>query len=170
MGINNLKFIYKGNVKLKLMISDKVVTLEEHNSGLPRLSQTFCNMLIGNPITREDIPEYLDLRYSNDGGTTWTSNLITRVYLSGKSVDYDSEENTYTANFNAVISYNMLQQPIDRNDPRPYRLYLYSGALSADTGHYDLAYLDVSAATLSNISPGTQVIVSWSMQIVNSDE
>lgn len=170
MSVNNSKFAYKGNVKLKLIVADKIIKLEQHNSGLPRLSLTFCNMLVGNPITQVDIPEYLDLRYSSDGGATWHTNLIARVNLSGKTVLYDADSNNYSANFNAVISYNMLIDPIDRNDPKPYRLYLYSGSTQSDSGNYDLAYLDVSATMLSNIGPGTQAVVEWSMQIVNYDE
>lgn len=169
--VNLTKLAYKGNVKVSIKIKDKIFEIKSHNSGLPALSRSFCKFITANGTTEEDIPQYLDLRYSDDG-TSYTTCLISRVHLSGKSWIYDSSSSNYVAKFTGVISYNYLTRPITRMDTDFYRFYLYSGSLGLDsnnqyTGYYDLAYLDVDAETLSYLSPGTQAIIEWSMELVN---
>ena len=167
---NLTRLKYKGNVKVSIKIKDKIFEVNTHNEGLPALSRAFCQFITGNRITEEDIPQYLDLRYSD--GETYNSCLLSRVHLSGKSWVYDSANSNYIAKFTGVISYNNLTRAITRADSELYRLYLYSGSLGVDsnneyTGYYDLAFLDISAETLSYLSPGTQAIIEWSMELVN---
>ena len=170
---NMTALAYKGNVKVSIKIKDKIYEVKSHNAGLPALCRSFCSFITGNTITVEDIPEYLDLRY-NDGGS-WSSILLTKIPLSGKSWVYDGTINNYVAKFTGVISYNYLTRAITKADSDTYRLYLYSGSLGKDsnnnyTGYIDLAYLDIDAETLSYLSPGTQAIIEWSMQLLNYEE
>lgn len=170
---NFTNLFYKGNVQVSLRIKDKVINLKAHNSGLPTLNRSFCNFITGNTTTIEDIPEYIDLRYN--AGTSWQTMLISRIHLSGKEWTYDNSLSNYIAKFTGVISYNYLSRAITRSDSEVYRLYLYSGSLGLDslgnpTGYYDLAYLDIDAETLSYLSPGTQAIIEWSMQLLNYDD
>lgn len=170
---NMTNLFYNGFVSVSIKINDKLINLSNHNSGLPTLNRSFCNFITGNTTTIEDIPEYIDLRYNN--GESWESILISRIHLSGKSWTYDSSLQNYVAKFTGVISYNYLSRLISRTDTSLYRLYLYSGSLGLDslgnpTGYYDLAYLDIDAETLSYLSPGTQAIIEWSMQLLNFND
>ena len=164
---------YKGDVKVCLKIKDKIIDIQNHNAGLPALSRAFCQFITGNSLTIEDLPEFIDLRFNS--GSAWESCLVARVPLSGKSWVYDDSTGNYVAKFTGVISYNYLNRVITRNDTTDYRLYIYSGSLGPDgmgnySGYYDFAYLDISAESLSYISPGTQAIIEWSMQLVNYSE
>lgn len=166
--LNLTTLAYKGSVKISIKIKDKIFNVESHNNGLPTLFQSFCKFITGNKTTIEDIPEYLDLRGGINGA--FVSRLVSKVHLSGKG--YVFEDNTYVAKFTAVISYNQLTKAITRFDTDEYRLYLCSGSLGINsnnevTGNNDIAYLDVTAETLSYLSPGTQAIIEWSMKLTN---
>lgn len=161
---------YKGYVQLKIKINDKVITVKDHNNGLPYLQKVFCNFLIGNLITIEDIPECLDVRRQENGSSPWVSYLLSKIHLTSKSWNIETEGgvDNYIATFTAVIPSTSLIQPISKSDTGNFRLYLQTGALSPTTGYNDLAYLDISAEELSKISPGTQAIIEWSMKLLLS--
>ncbi len=168
MSTNLMSFTYKGKVDVNLRIKDKVIHLTQLNHGLPSLSMSFCKFVTGNTLTQEDYPCFLDLRKSNTEEGTYNTNLLSKIPLSGKTWSFNTTENNYVATFNAVISFNNLQQAIVRTDSNYYRLYLCSGMSSTQSGvYYDLAYLDVTAEALSYISPGTQAEIEWSMQLLN---
>ena len=165
---------YIGNVKVSIKIKDKVYEIKNHNTGLPALSRTFCMVMTGNPVTIEDIPQYLDIRKSPQGGGAYETCLIQKVPLSANSYTYDEQLQNYVAKFTATIRYDYLINPITKYDLENYRLYLVSGSLGLDstdtpTGYYELAFLESSADVLSYLSPGTQAIIEWTLQIVDKN-
>lgn len=169
MSNNLLSFTYQGKVDVKLRIKDKIIHLTQFNHGLPSLSMSFCKFVTGNSLTQEDYPCFLDLRKSATESGEYSTVLLSKVPLSGKTWTFNSSENNYVATFNAVISFNNLQSAIVRSDTNYYKLYLCSGMSSTQSGvYYDLAYLDATAEALSYISPGTQAEIEWSMQLLNA--
>lgn len=160
--MNNVtKVHYKGKVNVKLRIKDKVVSINNHNAGLKPLSLSFAKFITGNPITENDIPVYLDLTKAHTENDPAVSMLITKVRLSGRYFELDSETDTYVAKFNAVISNSSLTETISRSDTSIFKLVL----CTAGTPQTPLATMDVSAETLSLITPGTQAIIEWTMML-----
>lgn len=159
--INMTNVAYLGNVKIRLKIKDKIFEIINHNEGLPELSKSFAKFITGGLITVEDIPQYLDLRKYIDNN--WQSQLNTRISLSGKYFDYDESIGNWVARLTGVISANYLSNPISRDDTSTYRLYLLSGS----NPPAPLAFIEIGADTLSNLTPGTQAIIEWNMQLVN---
>lgn len=175
---NITNLLYVGNVTLKLKIKDKVVTLSQHNRGLPALQRAFCNFLTSNTITNEDVPQFLDLRYkgNNNFGKDNTM-LLNKLPITGKSweegkyiYNNSSTESTYIAKLTAVLSSNSLIRKISNTETEEFRFYLLSGSngIVNDqvSGYFDMAYLNVSAESLSLIGPGTQAIIEWSLQLL----
>ena len=164
---------YKGTVHLSFNINGKKCSQTKHNSGLPKLRQSFYRFILGYQSTPEDIPQYLDVRKtSGDWSTEGTTCLVSLIPLSGKT---NWEEGQYSstsqsgadenvAKLTAVVSSTSLIKQIVNSDASSYRLYLCSGETSYGTVNY-LAYLDTDAETLSKITPGTQMIVEWSMEL-----
>lgn len=159
---NDFNLLYKGNVKLKLKIKDKLIELDVKNAGLPALQLAFCKFVTGNTTTAADIPCYIDLRKQIVG--SYLSILFGRMPLSGKYYEPSSGDSAYIARFTATISYESLQEDIDSSSN--YRLYLYSGN-SGTSGYYDLAFVDVSSDLLASLQPGTQIIIEWTMKLLN---
>lgn len=179
--MNETRLLYQGNVKVKLKIKDKVLTVENHNHGLPALQRAFCNFITGNSLTIEDIPQYMDIRYSvNEDGPFNKENtiLLNKLPLTGKSwdesqyIDASSDnESSYVAKLTAVLSSNSLINKISSNDQRYFRIYLISGSVGQTlegeiSGLYDMAYLNISAETLSMVGPGAQAIIEWSLRLL----
>lgn len=165
---NNLTTIaYRGNVELDLVIGGKRYKIESHNHGTPALKRAFVRFITGQANRTEDLPQYLDLRYLPEGETTWVGCLTTKIPLSSKNWDYDSNPrvDNYVAKFTGNISHDILSKDITDQDTGTYRLFLYS--INSELVYTDLAYLDVRAEDLSRISPGTQAIITWSMQLVD---
>lgn len=181
---NLTNLLYVGKVSFKLKIKDKIVEVSNHNRGLPALQRAFCNLVTGNRITNTDIPEYMDVRYSTDGGETFPAEntiLLNKLPLSGKSweegqfvYNEDTEENVYTAKLTSVLSSNSLARRISSNETTPFRIYLLSGTngtINGETnGYFEMAYLNISADALSLIMPGTQAIIEWSLQLLTGGE
>lgn len=180
---NNLtNLFYAGRVNLKIKINDRVVEVKNHNKGLPALQRAFCNFLTGNDITREDIPQSMDLRFSTKGTEQFdpaNSLLLNRLPLTGKSWEEgrfiyseSKEESTYIAKLTAVLSSNSLTRQITTEDEANYdfRLYLVSGSNGTIngvvSGYFDLAYINITAEQLSLIGPGSQAIIEWSLQLL----
>lgn len=179
---NLTNLFYVGHVDLKIRINDRVITVGNHNKGLPALQRAFCNFLTGNDITKEDIPQFMDLRYSPKGQNAFdpaNSLLLNRLPLTGKSWEEgryiyqdNSSESTYVAKLTAVLSSNSLTRQITSEDEANYdfRLYLVSGSNGTVngvvSGYFDLAYLNITAEQLSLIGPGSQAIIEWSLQLL----
>ena len=172
---------YVGQVNLKIKIKDKVITVGQHNKGLPALQRAFAKFITSNNITNEDVPQFMDLRYSPSTGdedfSASHSLLLNKLPVSGKSFEegryiyHDNvEESTYIAKLTAVLSSNSLTAKISSSDDRKFRLYLLSGSdgiVNGEvSGYFELAYLNIDAEALSLIGPGSQAIIEWSLQLL----
>lgn len=177
---NLTNLLYVGNVKFKIKIGDKIVEVSNHNKGLPALQRAFCNFLTGNDITKEDVPQFMDLRYSPVGTDNFSKSntlLLNKLPLTGRSWEEgkyiysdSSEESTYVAKLTAVLSSNSLIRKISNGEPYDFRIYLISGSNGTvndvPSGYFDLAYLNISSEALSMIGPGSQAIIEWSLQLL----
>ena len=175
--MNTTNLGYKGIVKLDLKIGDKVVTFKSFNNGTDYLKRAFCKFLSGNYGGNPDIPQMIDLRKYDETNDIWRTCLNQEIVLSGKTYlkTSDSElgvDNNWIAKFTAAIPYAALIEPIQQSDTSDYRFYLYGAFDSNDVNerYHDLAYISIDATSLSRISPGTQALVEWSMQLLNTDE
>lgn len=166
--MNKTDLAYKGNVVVKLKIKDKIITLEGHNTGLESLKKSFCKFLTGNYSGAEDIPQFLGLRKSVDYGTTWVNCLSDEIPLTGKGYEFSTTivPNNWIARFTAVINHSALLNDISAEDTAWYRLYLYTVS-DNQSAPIDLAFLTVSAEDLAKITPGTQAIIEWTMQLLD---
>ena len=158
-------FIYEGQVKIKLKIKDKIVDIyDNHNAGLPGLSRMFAKCVVSATISISDTPQYLDLRVSSsDDWSSSTSCLYNKISLSGKYYEFDAGENNWVGKLTGVISAVNLKNTVASGSTENYRLYLVSGG----SEEIQLAYLDMDTQTLSNLTPGTQAIIEWNMQLKN---
>lgn len=166
---------YIGDVNVKIIAGDKVLTVEKHNAGLPLLKKIICKYLTGNYSGNYEVPQFLDLRYNAnpelpDDQKTWTSYLTTDISLTGKVYEYSSKYSNWIAKFNATINHNNLIGDITESDPGEFKLVLVSGYNSNEPkeSYQELAELPIEAYVLARITPGTQAIVEWVMQIKNA--
>lgn len=162
---------YMGNVVVKLKIGDKIVKLENKNSGTEALMKLLCRFLTSNTPSKSETPQFLDLQYNSNAESdekVWESYLSTPISLSGKVYKY--EDGNWVAKFTAVLYHNNLLNDISESDSGEFRFVLTSGYSSdEDIGSYvPLAALSVEAYTLARITPGTQAIIEWTMQIKNA--
>lgn len=167
---NSTNINYYGHVNLKFKVGEKTFEYKGKNNGTYTLKSMLCMFLCGYRDVFAAIPAKLDLRYSA-GGSAWTSCLNSPIALSGMHGKYqdDAETNIPRAVFTATIKYSNLNKTISEGDSNSYRLYLLSeeNNLMTDTS---LAYLEVEAAKLAKIQPGTDGIVEWVMELLNLDE
>lgn len=154
-------FKYIGDVVFKLKIKDKIITTSKKNSGTIDLSKLFAKFISNNSIDAEELPQFLDLRKNEEN--VYSSILSSKIPLSGRNYQFDTDTNNWVAIFVATINYSYLVDGnIDQNDP-DFRLYITSGYVDGKT--IDLAYIDISATELSKIQAGVQGIVEWHMQL-----
>lgn len=157
----NTELEYIGDVELFLNIGSKTIKINTHNAGTPILHQSICRFLAGQYRGLCDIPNFLDIRKNN------RSILSQIVSLTGRS--FRLEGNEYIVQCEAQIPY---QQLIVRVDPEDTSLL--DVVLCADkdpdiySGTYrDLAYVQITAGSLSSILPGTSIAVKWTLHIKN---
>ena len=169
---NKSNFEYLGNVSVNILIDGKSIRMSNHNLGLPYLFKSFAKWITGNYEGKIDIPQYIDLRKSNDDWVTEKSCLAQQIPLSGRTYEYDSVQtpSNWVARLTAVISYASLIEEIEEGGGYKYRLYLYTGIDDNDPNYVanDIAYLDVSERDLARIAPGIQAIIEWTLQISNA--
>lgn len=171
--MNELSFVYSGEVKFKYIINGKLFESTYKNAGLPYLMKMFAMAVTGNPLREADIPCFLDLRKKSvdNGNVQWESILTQQLPLSGKTYSYATDQSpaNWVAKFTAAINHSILKSDISEDDASDYRLYLYGDydSLSEDNPYHDFAFLAVDAKDLAKIIPGTQAIVEWSVQIRN---
>lgn len=171
METNNTTLSYRGDVKLKLIVGNKIIEVDRHNSGTLDLMKSICKYLTGNGVPQYETPQFLDLRrQSTSGDTDWDTYLTRQISVgtSGRSYEYDSTLSNWVAKFSFSLPYSALVDYIEADDTAyNYRLYLYAEDESGSI--VDLAYLPITAQELSNITPGIQAIVEWQLQIKNAD-
>ena len=175
--MNNINFGYKGVVRLNLKINNKIISITSSNNGTDYLKKAFCKFLSGNYGGSADVPQMLDLRRLDTVNNIWRTCLNQEIVLSGKTYlrTTDAElgvTDNWVARFTAAVPYAALISPIDSSDDGQYRFYLYGAFDDNDINerYHDLAYIDIDTTSLSRISPGTQALIEWSMQILNVNE
>lgn len=170
--MNNTTLGYTGLVTFKLKLGDKIITLKRHNAGLPALMKSICKFLTGQGDQEHEIPEFLDLRRRLvDTGDPWDTFITQQVSCgtTGRIYEFDSELSNWVAKYSFSIPYSILVDYVEVDDTaHEYRFVLY--AEDAEGNPLDLAYIPISAAELSRITPGLQAVVEWSLQIVNATD
>lgn len=182
---NLTNLLYVGYVDFKIKVNDRIVHVSRHNKGLPGLQRAFCNFLTGNSITHDDVPQFIDLRYSSTGMYDFDRDhtlLLNKLPLTGRSWEEgkyvygdNEEESTYIAKLTAVLSSNSLIRKISNTESATtdFRFYLMSGSNGTingvASGYFDLAYVDITAEALSLIGPGSQAIIEWSLQLLTGE-
>lgn len=169
---NNTPLGYTGLVTLSLKIGDKIVKVQRHNAGLPNLMKSICKFLTGQGDQEHEIPEFLDLRRRLVGtGDPWDTFITQQVSCgtTGRIYEYDTEIENWIAVYTFSIPYSILVDYVEVDDEiHEYRFVLYSEDAAGNP--MDLAFIPVSAAELSRITPGLQAIVEWRIQIVNAPD
>ena len=177
--MNKTDLGYKGIVQIKLKIKDKIINLTTKNNGTDYFKKAFCKFLTGNYGGNPDIPQMLDLRKKIEDSSVvkWVTCLNQEIILSGKSYLLTTDSNlgiddNWVARFTAAVPFDALLEPISDTDTSEYRFYLYGSFDSKDIDerYHDLAYINIDAESLSNITQGTQALLEWSMQLLNVDE
>lgn len=176
--MTNTELNYVGKVVLKLRINGEDFILRSKNKGTNYLKKSICKFLTGNYGGEVDIPQMLDLRIYDEANERWKSFLNQQIELTGKTYQYidDDKElgirDNWVARFEGAIPYAALLDPIRIGDEGSYRLYLYGAFDTEDIKerYHDLAYIPVSVESLARITPGTQALVEWNMQILNPGE
>lgn len=176
--MNKTRVMYKGTATIKLVLGDKVVLLKNKNSGTDYLKKSICKMLSGNYGGDADIPQKIDLRKYDSSSDSWVTYLNQEIELTGKTflyIENDPElkiDHNWVARFNAAIPYSAFLDPVSDRDESLYRLYLYGSFDETDITerYHDLAYIPISAYSLSQVTEGTQMLIEWNMQILNYGE
>lgn len=179
---NKTRLTYRGDVAVRLKIGSKVIDVKGYNSGTAYLKKSICKFLSGNYGGAPDIPQMIDLRKKDssmpDVPASWKTCLNQEIILTGKTFLIEDNNdlginNNWVARFTAAIPRAALIDAISADDvTNSYRLYLYGSfdELNISERYHDLAYIDISAESLSRITPGTQALIEWSMQILNYGE
>ena len=175
--MNTTNLGYKGIVKFKLKIGGKIFNLTSFNNGTDYLKKSFCKFLTGNYGGNPDTPQLLDLRKFDTDANKWITCLNQEIVLTGKTYLQTTDEalginNNWVARFTAAIPFASLIEKILDSDTHQYRFYLYGSFDESDISerYHDLAYVNVTAESLSQITEGTQALLEWSMQLLNYDE
>lgn len=173
--LNETVLSYLGNVTVKIKINDKIIKLEDKNAGLPLLRKNICKYLTGNYGGTSEIPQFLDLMYNADPSLdedhkTWVTYLSNQISLTGKVFEYSAKYDNWVAKFTAIINHNNLLNDVAENDPGEFKLVLLDGYKPNDpeSSYQPLAELHIESYMLARITPGTQAIIEWVMQIKNA--
>ncbi len=154
--MNGLYFNYIGEVNIKYEHSGKIYTKNVHNNGCEKLFRFFARALCGQDV-RNDRPSRIMLKYEENG--TYVDGLSTSM-ASGISYNKDTENSDYyIVTITSTIPYEQIIN--NAKGKESYRLYLQ------DASRNDLAYIEVNASDVNNVSIGTQAIIEWKLKIVN---
>lgn len=166
---NLTNMVYRGDVDVKLKINGKYYSINTHNEGLNYLKYIFAVFITGNLMNEAYYPEYIDLRkqYEEDSVVIERSFLNYFSKITGKRYYLDNGD--WYAEFTAVISSDQLLQTVLPDDSSTFYLYLMTGYDENNTveRQHDLAKLEITAKTLSLITPGITAAIVWNMKLVN---
>lgn len=179
---------YKGNVKIELKLKDgRRIELSRHNNGLLTLSKAFALFLCNNKNAASYIPQYIDLQFIENPDivdninnlANWRSFLKKTVSLSGLSYSLDqaayretgssSYQQNWVTEVTARIPYSLLQSRVSASSESIFRLFLLSNKITNDAlTDTRLCYVSISAEELSKLEEGTEMLVSWKLQLVHT--
>ena len=173
---NNSTLSYFGKINIKFKVNDRLIYINTHNTGCSALFSSLANYLAGNIINSGElgdsrlalIPSTLDIRIGENINNSVSflkeeaSIPITRIDASKTNSDHTS------VLYEATISYNYLSRAYDseRDSDSNFFLCLYSNEDRNNT-RQRLAYLDFNRSYMSLIQPGTQAILTWTLEISN---
>lgn len=157
----NLEYI--GQVDFYLNIGKKTLAISTHNEGTPILHQSICRFLAGQYRGLCDVPNFIDIR-----NKTSNKSILTQIVsLTGRVFKLEGTE--YIVQCETQIPYSQLAIAID-----PMSEDIYQVVLCADKdpdiymgGYRDLAFVDIPAASLGSILPGTSAAILWKLHIKN---
>ena len=172
---NLSSFQYMGNVDIKLRVGQHIVNLKsKHNKGTLTLSKAFSLFMSGYSEAFKYIPKYIDLQKESkdevSGKPVWTSSLLKPIAITAPSFKYDENLNNWVSLSTAVIPAEMLIEPIIISsdfEQNNYRLCLLCEELADPLVSRELAYFEaINDKDLAKITPGTQAIIEWRMQLL----
>ena len=180
--MNNINLGYLGEVTLKYIVKDKVISLKKKNNGTIYLFESIANYLANKNETSnfKGIPDTLDIRYVDDANKIpddENSKSILKQEYSIPIVLSEVEKITDTSNevspaavihYQSVINYSYLSTSRPE-DAAAFYICLYSTLVTGIESQVRkmLAYIKVEEQELNLIQPGTQAILTWDITINN---
>ena len=166
--INSTQISYQGLVDIKYLHNGQELVYHGHNEGLNAMFKYICKILTGDISTAvNESPTFLDARceYYSGEEVKRTSVLYSKLSISNPEYFFDTELTQWVTRFSIVISYNMIDSEKLKSIPEDAATYLY---LVSNNG-VDFARLRLpdDGIKLSDIIPGTQALVQWTMLFEN---
>ncbi len=164
---------YAGIVNVKYMTPDgKEIKFTGHNEGLNSMFRYLCRALCGEFINiAAEKPAFFDMRCSYKNEATSSFETVTCLYnvlsLSNPNYQYDSGLGTWTTTFTIALSYNMINFDVIDNYIANEDTIFYVYLISANGEDFARLQLTDSNLLLTQIVPGTQAIIEWTMVIKN---
>ena len=178
---------YQGNVLINLKLRNgKTIELSKHNNGLLTLSKAFALYLCNNKNSSAYIPQFIDLQWIENPSIVddinnldnWRTFLRKPISLSGLSYTLDSTaykevgasayQKNWVAEVTARIPFSLLQSSVQAESTSLFRLYLLTSKLTNDPlTDTRLCYVTISPEELSKLETGTEMMVSWKLQLVH---
>ena len=169
--INNMT--YEGIVNIKCLTSTgKEIKFRGKNEGLNAMFKYLCKALSGNysNISSEK-PAYFDIRCTYLDEMTGQENSISCLYnilsLSNPEYFYDPVLSTWVTRFSITVSYNMLDFNIINKYITNEATQFYTYIMSARGDDFARLNITNSNLLLTQLVPGTQALIEWSMLIEN---
>ena len=168
--VNNMT--YEGIVNIKyLTASGKEIKFRGKNEGLNAMFKYLCKALSGNftNISAEK-PAYFDIRciYKDENGVENSiSCLYNKLSISNPEYFYDSALYTWVTRFSIALSYNMLNFNVIDKYLADETARFYTYIVSAKGNDFARLNITDSNLLLTQLVPGTQALIEWSMIIEN---
>lgn len=178
---------YQGNVLISLKLRNgNAIELSKHNNGLLTLSKAFALYLCNNKNSSAYIPQFIDLQWIENPSIVdninnldnWKTFLRKPISLSGLSYTLDSAayrevgdsayQKNWVAEVTARIPFSLLQSSVQAESTSLFRLYLLTSKLTNDPlTDTRLCYVTISPEELSKLETGTEMMISWKLQLVH---
>lgn len=150
--------IYSGNVSLRIKIKDKIIEINNHNSGLPAFFRGFAKVMAGYDLTVTEKPAYIDLQYKATGETEYSTCLnspltFTKMYTT-------TTEGDWVTIFTTILVASSIAIDISSYPDAEFRLCLQSRM-------EDLATIKILYSDLERIISGTQGLIEWTLKVTD---
>lgn len=165
----NYGIVYKGKVSIEYTFKNKIKKRIGHNNGTPEFFRFIANSIAGENESA-NMPKYIHI-YKSEGGNSNDLNNLTKISACASNIPYSYHK---VQKGNDGISYEVIFQFII-----PYSQITVSQGTSIDV----LALFPTVDTQVSNIlayyqldsnkiepDVGTNVIVTWSLNVSNQTE
>lgn len=173
---NVISLGYKGFLNIKLNYKGKLLDITKHNTGTTYLKLSFARVLSGNYDKNLDLPYSISFECEDtiNNQLQWVSCIKSGdLPITGKKYSVlgnDTDNQNWAAIFTSVLSWYDLDpwifsgeaQSIQEDDPRKFRFCIKNK--SGDI----FATININPVYLCKIVPGSQAIITWNMQLVNT--